>query len=241
MDSYDHASITPEALLAYVAGEANPGIAAHIAACAECAPAAAAYTRLDRTMQARLYRSACSNAHTLGELALELLSPEEALTTRMHLAECPHCAAELAALRSALLEDPLAALTPLSKPLARLVARLLPAPSLQAGLAGLRGNAAGTSLTFGAGPLMLSFSAEPAGDDASGRWILLGLIVDETGEATPVGTSARLMEHGAVVAEATVDELGTLAIADLAPGTYDLEIALADQIVVVPDIPVGAS
>lgn len=241
MDSYDHASVTPEALLAYAAGEANPGIAAHIAECAECAPAAAAYTWLDRTLQARLYRAACSSAHTLGELALELLSPEEALTTHVHLAECPHCAAELAALRSVLHEDPLAPLVPLLKPLARLVARLLPAPGLQSGFAGLRGDAGGTSLTFEAGPLTLSFSAEPAGDGASGRWILLGLIVDEAGEATPVGTSARLMEHGAVVAEATLDELGTLAVADLAPGTYDLEIALVDRIVVVPDIPVGVS
>jgi len=49
------------------------------------------------------------------------------------------------------------------------------------------------------------------------------------------------MEHGAVVAEAALDELGTLVIADLAPGTYDLEIALVDRIVVVSDIPVGAS
>ena len=241
MDSHDHASVTPEALLAYAAGEATPGMAAHIEACAECAPAAAAYTRLDRTLRARLYRSACSNAHTLGELALEMLSPAEALTTRMHLAECPHCAAELAALRSAFLADPLASSVPLPKPPARLVARLLPAPGLQAGFAGLRGNAEGSSLTFGAGPLTLSFSAEPAGDGASGRWMLLGLIVDVTGEATPMHAAARLMEHGAVVAEAALDELGTLVIADLAPGTYDLEIAFADQLVVVSDIPVGAS
>ena len=241
MDTHDHASVTPEALLAYAAGEATPGMAAHIAACAECAPAAAAYTRLDRTLQARLYRSACSDAHTLGELALGLLSPEEALTTRIHLAECPHCSAELAALRSALIEDPLVALMSLPKPPARLLAHLLPAPRLQAGFAGLRGDAGGTSLTFGAGPLILSFSAEPAGDGASGRWMLLGLIVYETGEATPMGTAARLMEHGAVVAEAALDELGTLVIADLAPGTYDLEITLVDQVVVVSDIPVGAS
>ena len=241
MESRDHTSVTPEELLAYATGEADPGIAAHIADCAECAAAVAAYARLDRTLQARLYRCACPDAHTLGELALELLSPEEALATHIHLAECPHCAAELAMLRTALREDPLAAVVPRPNPLARLVARLLPAPGLQAGLAEVRGYTADASLTFEAGSLTLSFSVEPAGDGASRRWMLLGLVVDVTGGAAPANAAVRLIARGAVVAQTAIDDLGTLAIADLAPGAYDLEIVLVDQVVVVPDIAIGAS
>ncbi|HWE60964.1 MAG TPA: hypothetical protein VHB98_04570 [Chloroflexota bacterium] len=241
MNSRDHAAITPEDLLAYAAGEADPGITAHVAACADCGEAAAAYARLDRALEARLYRCVCPDARTLGELALELLSPEEALDTRRHLADCPHCAAELTMLHSALLEDPFAALVARPNALVRLVARLLPASGVQGSLAGIRGNAASTSLTFATGSLTLSLSIEPAGEGASRRWMLLGLVVDELGELAPANAAVRLVERGAVVAETTIDDLGTLAITDLASGRYDLEVALVDHLVVIPDIPVGAA
>lgn len=240
MNNRNHHSVLPEDLLAYSTGEADLDIAAHIADCVECAASAATYARLDRTLQARLFRSACPGAHRLGELALNLLRPEETLATRMHLAECPHCTAELSTLSAQLREDPLASLLPRLNPLARLVARLLPTPGLHAGLAGVRGNAAGPSLTFQVGSLTLSFSVEPAGDGTSRRWMLLGLVVDPSGGAALANATVRLVDHETVITEAALDALGMLAIMDLAPGTYDLEITLSDQVVVVPDIAVGA-
>src|SRR5437868_7343036 len=100
-------AVTPESLMTYATGETDTLPATHIALCPACAAQALGYGRVDRVLRSRLYRVDCPSTQVLGELALELLPPDDIITVRAHLALCPHCAGELATLSKALREDPI--------------------------------------------------------------------------------------------------------------------------------------
>src|SRR5579872_6398433 len=98
MECIEPGLVTADELMAYAAGDAGARVGAHIAACAACAEQATAYIVAERTLQQRLFRVDCPAILVLGELALDMLDPAEALEMRAHLALCPHCTAELATL-----------------------------------------------------------------------------------------------------------------------------------------------
>jgi anti-sigma factor RsiW len=96
--------VTPEQLLAYATGQADNNTARHVEVCAACSAQVTAYARTDHVLRKNLFRVDCPAVQTLGDLALELLSPQEVLSVRGHLALCPHCRRELATLEVALQE-----------------------------------------------------------------------------------------------------------------------------------------
>lgn len=239
MECIDPGAVTPEDLVAYAGGDGDARTAGHVTACAACADQAAGYATSARILSSRLFRVDCPPALTLGELALGMLEPEDGLTMRTHLALCPHCRADLATLEGTLREDPLAALAPAPGRLARIVARLLPAPGRDAAYAGVRGSGASGSRTYDAGGLTVSLTVEAEGGGAVARWALLGLVVDEEGGTAPSGAPIRLLRDGRAVDEAPLDEAGNVVFGALEAGAYDLEIVLDERVVAVEGIAVG--
>ncbi len=82
-------------LLAYLAGDADAAISAHLALCHECQQRAAALAAQERRLTVSLYRRECPPSLTLGEYQLGLLSATERRTIARHLHQCPRCTGEL--------------------------------------------------------------------------------------------------------------------------------------------------
>jgi anti-sigma factor RsiW len=241
MDCIDPGVVTPEDLVAYADGEADARTAVHVAACSACAAQAGAYARDQHLLSARLFRVDCPPALTLGELTLDLLDPDATLATRAHLALCPHCRADLAALQTDLRDDPLTALAPAPGRLARIVARLLPAPAVGSAYAGVRGAGENGSRTYEADGVTLSLTVDAEGTGAARRWMLLGLVIDEGGGEVPAGAAVRLLAAGQPAAETTLDEVSNFTFTELADGVYDLELTLGERVIAVEGITVGAA
>jgi len=229
----------PEDVLAYADGEGDAGTVAHVATCMECAAEVSAYTLLDRTLRARLLRVDCLDPQALGELALGLLPPERALSVRQHLALCPACERELAEFRVTLQGDALADLLPRPGPLARLVARLLPAPGLRLAPAGVRGADDETARRYEADGLTLSLTVEAEGGGPARRWRLLGLVIDEAGDGLVTGLVVRVLRHGDVVRETELDDLGNVTVGGLEAGMYDLELVRETGVIAIEGLEIG--
>lgn len=229
--------VTPEDVLACATGEADARTAAHVQTCPACAAQAADYAQADTRLK-QLFRADCPATQTLGELALDLLDPQDALAVRAHLALCPHCTGELATLQSALRGNPLEDLAPRPSLLERIVARLLSVPDLQGAYAGVRGADNSTTRTYEADGLTISLTIETKRIGAERRWTLLGLVIDEVGDQLPAGGTIRLLRDGRVLAEAALDEVGNLVFDGLEAGTYNLELALAGRVIAIEAIEV---
>jgi anti-sigma factor RsiW len=238
MDCIEPGAVSPEGLIAFADGEADARTAAHVAACGACAARAAAYVQDQRWLSSWLYRVDCPPAQTLGELSLGLLAPDDALGIRTHLALCPHCRGELAGLDAALRDDPLAVLTDQTGRLARIVARLLPAPASGLAYTGVRGAAASAARIYEAEGVTLSLAVEVEEPERS--WTLLGLVVDESGAGLPAGAPVRLLREDRIAAEAALDEVGNVVFAGLEAGRYELDVTLGERAIVVEGIEVGA-
>lgn len=239
MDCIEPGRIAAEDLLAYATGQADGQTVGHIAACPACQAEAATYATIDDTLRTRLYRVDCPDAQTLGELALDMLAPQEELAVRGHLALCGHCRDELAILGTAVKGDVMEDLIAPPGPLARLVARLLPAPGLRPAYGGVRGTAEGAPLTYQAGDVTVSLTIEADGNGPARRWTVLGLVVDEASETPPSGSQVRLLQAGGVAREAMLDEVGNFTVPDLERGLYDLELTFAAGLIAVEGIEVG--
>lgn len=241
MDCIDPTQITPDDLAAYAGGEADTGVAAHVAACAACAAEAAAYATLDRALRARLYRVDCPAAQTLADLAADLLSPQEAHAVGAHLALCPHCTGELAALRAgseARGERPSAA-SVVRTTAARILARLVPAPAPLLA-AGIRGEEEHGSRVYEAAGLTLFIAEEPTSAGGVRHWELFGLALAEHGEGAATGSAVRLLRNGQVAQETALDGLGNFVFEGLEAGSYELELDIAGAIIAIADFAVGA-
>lgn len=84
-------------LLAYLAGEAGPGIAAHLADCPACRSRAEALAGEDRRLIGILFRAQCPSADDLVDLAEGSLDPGRRPELARHVAGCPLCQRDQAA------------------------------------------------------------------------------------------------------------------------------------------------
>jgi len=230
-----------EDLLAYADGVDDAGTDTHVATCVECAAEVSAYTLLDRMLRTRLLRVDCPDTQDLGELALGLLPPERALSMRQHLALCPACGREEAEFRAMLQGDPLADLLPRPGPLARLVARLLPAPGLGLTPAGMRGADDRSAQRYEADGLTLALTVEAEEGGPVRRWRLLGLAIDEASDGVATGLVLRVLRHGDVVRETALDDLGNVTVDGLEAGTYDLELVRETGVIAIEGLEIGTT
>ncbi|MEZ4726379.1 MAG: hypothetical protein R3E79_04515 [Caldilineaceae bacterium] len=215
-------------LLAYLAGDADAAVNAHLAECTACQQRAAALASLEQRLTTTLYRLACPSPLELGEYQLKLLSAADTHAVALHVNQCPHCAAEIA-----ILTDYLAAVAPTIEPAAALplaerarilVARLvegfagLNTPGgLTAATAGLRGDA-GEQLVYEVDGVQVIIDVQTDVQQPTQR-VLLGLVLGLPASQT---VTAHLWRTEQAVATTMVDELGNFVIAALAPGAYDL-------------------
>lgn len=232
------------ALLAYLAGDADAAITAHLAECTECQQRAAALASLEQRLTATLYRLACPSPLELGEYQLNLLSAADTRAVAAHLNQCPHCAAEIATLTNYLAEVAPAIEREETPPLVErnriLVARLvegfskLGAPAgLTAAAAGLRGDAE-EQLVYEVDGIQVIIDVQNDVQYPTQR-VLLGLVLGLPASQTvtahlwrteqppaELGAAARRDESLQPMATTMVDELGNFVIAALPPGAYDL-------------------
>ena len=233
-------------LLAYIDGEADDQIVAHLEQCPSCRDRARHLARLQNSLTAQLYRITCPSPVELGEYHLGVLPLDQMAAVAKHLTECPHCTREVAQLKNYLVE-----LTPPQEPspleqikrqVSVLVARLVndgskagplaqpaPAPAYE----GIRGRTE-ESYLYQADDAQIVVEVQ---DDAEmpGRWIILGLIIG----MEPAGLEAHLWQAEQRVAMVSVDELGNFVISDLAPGSYELILSGPEVEIHIQELQIG--
>ncbi|HEX5504106.1 MAG TPA: hypothetical protein VFW96_15880 [Thermomicrobiales bacterium] len=239
MKCIDPDAATPEDLLAYADGDAPPTIVEHVRACPACAAAAAGYAATQRRLRERLHRFDCPSSQAIGDYELGLLAPAERTRMAAHVVACPQCAGELRVLRDFLASEPAALTRPAAGPgaLRRVVATLL-APAPGAAYAGLRGADDATAETYQAGGVTIALDTQF--DRRRGRGALTGLLwQDDPAAADLAGAAATLLAPDGTTRTAALDDVGNFAFDDLAPGQYQVEVALGDQLVTLPELRIG--
>lgn len=240
MNCIDPDAVTPEDLLAYADGEASDAIVMHLRNCPACAATAAGYAAAQRRLRERLHRFDCPSPQALGDYELGLLSPAARTRVAAHVVVCPHCAGELRVLRDFLASEPAESTRPAAGPgvLRRVVATLL-APAPGAAYAGLRGVDDATAETYQAGGVTIALDTQF--DRRRGRGALTGLLwqEDPDGPADLAGAAATLLAPDGTARTAALDDVGNFAFDDLAPGRYQVEVTLGDQLVTIPELRIG--
>lgn len=236
-------------LMAFLDGEGDKEVTAHIERCASCRGRAEHLAGLQETLRHRLFRAACPTSLEVGEYHLGVLTPVRAEAVARHIAECPHCAREIAGLRG-YLSELAPELTP--NPLARiadraadrvtvLVARLAggaadPASPgvLAPAYAGSRGDD-DPPLVYEIDDVQVVIQVEKDRVQPESR-SLLGLVIGMGDEGD---VTAHLWRETERVAQVPVDELGNFAFSDLSTGEYDLFLQDAGMEIHIQRLDVG--
>lgn len=238
-------TVSPNDLIAFNDGGAPPNVVEHVRACPDCAADARRYASTEHRLARALHRFECPSPHALGEFDLGLLPAQERLATELHVRSCPRCADELRTLRGFLAVEVAPVAAPRAAPLTRLIAALLPLPPASQSLAGLRGTAEAGVETYAAGNFKLTISHGPeirrdAGRAARRVISVTGLVWSDapTGEAPLTGVATLTGDDG-TARTTDVDELGNFTFDEVNAGSYQLEMSLGDQLIVVESLRIG--
>ena len=230
-------------LLAYLDGEADQEVAAHLEQCPHCRQRAQRLGQLQEDMRAKMYRIECPTPLELGEYHLGVLADTESRGIARHLKDCPHCSLEVSQLKTYLGDLSSDLEFSLAERIKVLVANLvragdradpLGAPSLAPAFAGLRGEETGPRLyQAGEAQVAIGIQADATRGD---RKTLLALV-------TGINISelvAHLWLADRHVGQVPVDELGNLVVPNLPPGSYELILSGPEVEVHIRDLDVGA-
>lgn len=234
-------------LLAYLDGEAEPGVSAHLQVCPHCQCRADMLADLQQALTRSLYRATCPTSRELGEYHLGLLPASQAQAVSDHLTICPFCAEERAQLRTFLAEpDPRREPSPLEKAASQVkvtIARLLSgpswagafgAPSLAPALAGVRGDEE-RPLIYEAGEIQIALEIQSDENQPDCR-AMLGLI---TGIAPTENVTAHLWRDNHHFGSVTVDDLGSFLFEGLPVASYDLILSAPEHEIHLQSMPIG--
>lgn len=227
--------LTDTELMSYVDGEAEADVAAHLARCPHCRERAHRLARFQGRLTAQLYRLTCPSPAELGEYHLGLLPESQAAAIDQHLAECPHCAREVAQLRDYLTGlAPDLELNPLERvreQIRTLVAQLVRSSSglggtgmLSPAYAGVRGAAESLAAApqeqvsvYEADDIQITVEVQNDTEQPD-RKVLLGLVLGMGAR----GAEAHLWQADRPVSRTPVDDLGNFCFASIASGSYEL-------------------
>jgi hypothetical protein len=236
-------------LLAYLEGEADDRVAAHLERCPHCRKRAQALAQLQGDLMVRLHRFECPAPAELGEYHLGLLPRDQAIAVTRHLAECPRCAAEVAQLGNYLAELEsdlkLSRLERAGEHVRLLLAHLVsggegPGRAGQAGLApgyaALRGEES-EPLFYQADEIQVALEVHPDADQPE-RWSILGLVM---GVGTPRELEVHVWRAGQRVATMRVEDTGNFFIPNLTAGRYDLILDGPGVEIYIQELDVGNS
>jgi hypothetical protein len=207
-------------IIAFVEGEADVAVAAHIKECPYCREKARRWTRMQNRLRQRSYRVTCPTPMVLGEYHLGYLPTPDVLVVSQHLRECILCSREVAAL-----ENFLASLAPapgLMETANVLIARLVGVSSENSfgpAAPALRGEAKGP-LTFEADGVVIVLDIQPA--DKGGSNILGQVAADEQEKWT--GALVEVRQGNELQGSAVVDDLGAFRCEGIQVGEQELRI-----------------
>jgi anti-sigma factor RsiW len=221
-------------LLAYLDDTADAAVARHLADCPACRERVRQLARLLGRITVSLYRLDCPASAELGEYQLGLLPRPQRAALAAHLAECPHCRAEVAQLQGYLADLARAEEPGIVKRARVLVARLIggtstPGPALTPALAGLRGGDA--PLIYEAGDVQITLTVE-ASEQAPERRTLFGLLIG----AELTGARAQLWQGAQLTDETTIDAAGNFVLANLDASGYELVISSRELEIHIQDV-----
>jgi anti-sigma factor RsiW len=210
-------------LLAYLDSAADAAVARHLTDCPACRQRARQLARLLGRITVSLYRLDCPASVELGEYQLGLLGRPQATAIAAHLAECPHCRAEVAQLRSYLADIAQTEEPNIVERAKVLIARLVsgastPGPALTPALAGLRGGDA--PLVYEAGDIQITLTVE-ASEQAPARQTLFGLLIG----AELAGARVQLRQGAQLIGETTIDAAGNFVLTNVDTSSYELVIS----------------
>lgn len=217
----------------YLDGEADLDIRAHIEQCPHCRQRALQLAALQERLLVGLYRAVCPTPDELGEYHLGVLPTDQASAVTRHLAECSHCAREIAQLQAFLADlspaqEPASAPGPLEQVRDRvrtLIAQLsntgsafgtIGVPGLRPAMAGIRGQEQ-MAYCYQAGGIEVVINHQPDYEQPGCRAVL-GLVIGL--EST--GVVATLWQRDQQIATSQVDDLDTFYLPGVAPGIYEL-------------------
>jgi hypothetical protein len=236
-------------LLAYLDGEADDQVIAHLEGCPHCRERARRLARLQDCLTAQLYRFDCLSPIELGEYQLGTLPVEQMAAVTQHLAECPRCAQEVDQLGDYLadLAQDLE-LSPLERTKERvrvLVARLVSGglgddlmrqPAMTPAYASVRGEE-GEPLFYEADEIQVVLDVQGDPDQPDHKTIL-GLVI---GLDDPASAEVHLWGADQHLATVPVDETGNFVFPNLAPGRYELILGGTEMEIHIQDLEIGTS
>lgn len=213
----------------------------HIETCVECRAEAAWLRGRLAAMEAGPERAQCPSVETVTAFALGELSGNEQLIAAAHIRGCAACTEEVAVAREALAAPADEALeSPLRAALRRVTAVLAPPPSL-AGARAVRGEAdeGDTLRTYEAAGIEVTLRSAPH-DTERGHFLVFGT-VKAAGTQPVAPVAALLVAQGEAVAALVIEApfVGdAFELEPVPPGTFRLDILLADRIVEIAPITV---
>jgi hypothetical protein len=266
----DPDQVNDEDYLACITRNTRPGFVSHLDKCAFCQSELKAYQALDNTMRRQFsfilphQRLMCPNAQKIGEYVLGRILPAiEHIALGEHIRSCPHCSAEMADIKSFVLDDEeqTVAVKPSAKEpvlttrvgstdklewLRRVVARMIEAVNnpLQApgyALAGVRGETSDLPLTYQAEEVLVTVSVQALKPHGKERMVLGMVQRDNSPMEATSGATVRLYAGATTLATEIIDELGNFVFDEIVPLSEDnlgLEITLSDKVVLVENLPV---
>ncbi len=235
------ASITDAQLLAYLAGEASPEIAAEIEGSEVYLQRAHALELIEHKFQARLLRAECPDAHELAEYHLGLLAHSRVVEMRQHILICPYCQDESEQLKTFMKPQPGAL-----ERVRSLIASLVPNP-------GVSGPATGFTTQHSEPAFALRGGQNDLGDQVT-HWVFQAeevqiIIQIQSRPAESVFSLSGLITgleliNGCVeinsldrpVFISDIDELGNFSFEHLTPGEYQIAIFYPEITIHIPTI-----
>jgi hypothetical protein len=233
--------ISDDELTTYAGGEPTRRVREHLRECGRCAGFVAELQRAENRLGRALFRVDCPTALELGEYRLGLLPISTQRRLEAHLANCPHCSAELATADGYLTElqpvRPVA--TPADQPLGQKVRRIIAEllrPARPAPAVALRGRGRSATLLYQAETVKLTLHPQPA-ERPRHHLQLLGFVEEAERPLDGLaGGRVRLQPTEGSANSAVIDEIGNFIIGPVPPGQYELEITLGERQIVVPEL-----
>lgn len=180
-----------------------------------------------------LFRADCPSTLLLGEWQLGMVPTEQAHPLQSHITHCPHCAAELAQIQSAM--NAPVSLTPTREPiLRRLVMKLESlldevAGTTAASPVALRGET--WSGLYTSGDYMISLTKRRAKNGYSLQGSVIMPDPAARGQA-----QLTLKQNETVIVKSPLSAAATFAFDQVPPGRYELIVTTASSELVVPEL-----
>ncbi len=223
-------------LIAYVDGEAEPALRAHIDSCPACLQRANELGQVTQGVLGMMYRASCPEPEQLGLHHLKLLSASEELVMAAHLRQCAHCAEDLSLL--VVEEEPDRLITTvwdLFGQVGQVIEGVfMPAPRRRGATRRKRdGKQEVQNYVADEVHVMLDFQPVRRGRKEG---MLVGTILSAIPET---GGQAWLFEEGEVPISTEIDRLGTFIFERMKPGNYDLALEVEQKAILLREVQVG--